>query len=239
MTTSLEFENDARRFPQYYSESPTPPLLEQYLRSASFESFLDCGCGDGDLVRSLGYAGLLEKKKVFAVDLSQTRIERVRAAVPWIHASVDSAETLRTIEDKSIDFFTSTQVIEHVDDRAMLASIARVTRPGATVYLTTVWKKWYSWYFFRNNTGNWVLDPTHIREYRSDAELLDLVDPKIFYVLENVKVPVTYPIMDFLVRRAGITNGRIFENRAMNAARKIKIPIVGFYIWELVLRRRA
>lgn len=238
MPKTIDIEEYARRSLHYYSHEPPPPLLEKYLRSSPYASYLDCGCGDGDLLGRLRTAGLLEKKQAFAVDLSAIRIERLRKADPLVRATVDSVETLSTIEDGSIDFVASTQVIEHVDDRKMLDSIARVTKKGSTVYLTTVWKKWFGWYFYRN-AGRWVLDPTHVREYRADAELLDLVDRNIFDVLENDKTPFAFPIIDFFVRRAGCQNRKMFEGRALREARRIKFPIVGYYVWEIVLRRRA
>ena len=45
---------------------------------------------------------------------------------------------------------------------------------AGSLYLTTVFKGWYAWYFYRCE-GRWTVDPTHLREYRSDAELLPRV----------------------------------------------------------------
>jgi ubiquinone/menaquinone biosynthesis C-methylase UbiE len=113
--------------------------------------------------------GYLKNRKAYAVDLSQKRIDIIRSNFPEVIAAVDDAEALRTIEDNTIDFFLSTQVIEHVDQEKMLQSIDRVTKSGSTIYLATVLKKWYGWYFYRNN-GRWVIDPTHLREYQRAGE---------------------------------------------------------------------
>lgn len=231
----MNIEHYSKVAPQYYQED-IPRLLDIYLKSENFSSILDCGCGDGSLLYALTRRNDLRAKKIFAIDLSQKRIELVRKIDADIIATVDSAEKMDTIVDQSIDFFISTQVIEHVDDKKMITKIAEKVKNGGTVYVSTVFKKWYGWYFYRNH-GTWVLDPTHLREYTSEEQLLDLFDKEKFVLLENSKQLQWFPVSDFFIKRLGLRDRKLYENRLMQVMRKVKIPIPGYYNWEIILRR--
>lgn len=232
---AMNIEQYSKIAPQYYQDE-VPPLLGKYLDTAHFMTLLDCGCGDGSLVYALSRREDIGTKKIFALDLSQKRIELVKKIHPNIRATVDSAEEMATIEDYSIDFFISTQVIEHVDDEKMIEKIAEKVRAGGTIYISTVFKKWYGWYFYRNN-GRWVLDPTHIREYTSEEQLLGLFDQSRFDFLEEAKQLQWFPVLDFFIKRLGMRNRRLYENRFLQFLRKVKIPIPGYYNWEIVFRK--
>src|SRR5258707_916043 len=121
----MDIEAYAAQVPQYYSLD-VPPMLERYLIARKPGNILDCGCGDGSLLYALKNKGLLVGRKVFAIDLSKTRVNLVRGIDDAFIVKVDSAEDIATAPNDSIDFLASTQVIEHVDDRKMIASIARV-----------------------------------------------------------------------------------------------------------------
>ena len=231
----MDIEAYSQSSPHFYGVA-IPALLKKHLDASTFRSVLDCGCGDGSLMYALKQGGYLAKRETYAVDLSQNRIELVRQIDPSIRAYVDSAEVLGRIPDSSIDFFISTQVIEHIDDKKFAAVIRRVVRTNGTIYLNTVFKKWYGWYFYRNN-GQWMLDPTHLREYRTDNELLALFDPQDFTCIETRKSLIWFPVMDFLVKLSGTKNRQIYENRLIALLRKIKVPVPGYYLWEIVLRR--
>ncbi|KKT13250.1 MAG: hypothetical protein UV95_C0003G0124 [Candidatus Falkowbacteria bacterium GW2011_GWF2_43_32] len=232
---TVNIEEYARLAPQYYN-GLIPLLLKKYLNSESYDSILDCGCGDGSLLYALDRAGYLKGKKILAIDLSRNRIEIVKKINGTINASVDSAENLETVADVSIDFFISTQVIEHVDDRKMIEAIKKKVRAGGIVYISTVFKKWYGWYFYRNK-GKWVLDPTHLREYSSDCQLLDLFNQNNFQFLEVKKTLQWFPISDFFIKRIGLADRKLYENMIMKIIRKIKIPILGYYNWEIILKK--
>lgn len=232
----MNIEKYAEIAPQFYKEN-LPELLKKYLIASKWETLLDCGCGDGDLLWGLKKINKLNGKKIFAIDLSKRRISLVKKIDPKISASVDDAETLSSIKDNSIDFYISTQVIEHVDDRKMIAQIEKKVKKRGTIYISTVFKKWYGWYFYRNN-NKWVLDPTHLREYSSDSELLDLFCKEKFNLIENKKVLQWFPISDYLIKKIGLKNRSLYEkNVLMRLIRKIKLPIIGYYDWEIVLEK--
>lgn len=230
-------EEYARILPQYYGTT-IPKKLKKYLDATSFTSLLDCGCGDGALLYALKQNNYFKNRKISAVDLSKNRIDLVRKIDPKIHAYVDSAETLKRIKNNSIDFFMSTHVIEHVDDKKMLDAIDRVVRKNGTIYIATIFKKWYGWYYYRKN-GKWVMDLTHLREYSRDEELLNLIDKKKYIIIEMQKNQLYFPVIDFFIRRLFIKNRQLFVNNTFfNIIRNIKIPAVGYYNWEIILRKK-
>jgi len=228
----------ARSHPQF-DDDIVPALLERYISSKSFPTILDAGCGEGSLVRALikrSYVG----ERVLACDASSTRVAHLARERAPIHAFVDDVEELKNVKSGSVDFFISSQVIEHVDDVRMLNAVARVTYPGSLIYLSTIQKRWYGWYFYRSKAG-WALDPTHLREYRSDEELFDRIDPKKFVVIENQKTPLLFPIADFILRCMREQNHDPFiyrRNALLKTLRKIAFPVIGYSMWELILERR-
>jgi 2-polyprenyl-3-methyl-5-hydroxy-6-metoxy-1,4-benzoquinol methylase len=231
---AMDIEEYARH--RHFYDDEVPPLLDRELQSRSWKSYADLGCGDGSLLLALRARGYFRGREVHALDLSRTRIDRVRVLCPEVDASVGSAQDLQGFPDGSLDFVVSTQVIEHVpDDQKMISEIARVLAPGGTAYLTTIYKKWYGWYFYRCN-GRWVIDPTHLREYRSDAELLGDGTPAGLTVVENRKTPLAFPLADFFLRRAG-ADSRVYSNARLRALRGVRVPIPGYHNWELVLRK--
>lgn len=231
-----DLELHSKRFVQYYG-MPIPSLLEKYLKSSKFYSILDCGCGDGVLLEALKIRGYLKKKRVDAIDLSKRRITNVKKLDKFINARIDSAEELNTVRDKSVDFFISTQVIEHVDDKKMLDTIQRVLKKNGIAYISTVFKKWYGWYFYRRN-GKWVMDPTHLREYLKDEELLRLVDKRKFAIIEMQKHMIWFPLMDFILRKLYINDSKFFLNNIFfRQIRKISIPMLGYHDWQIILKK--
>lgn len=232
----MKIEEYARNLPIYY-DTAIRPILKKYLNKTSFSSLLDCGCGDGSLLYALKHSNYFKNRKINAIDLSKNRIELVKKIDPQINAFVDNAETLSKIQDESIDFFISTHVIEHVDDKKMINTISRVVKKNGIVYLATVFKKWYGWYYYRKN-GKWVMDLTHLREYTRDEELLDLINKNKYKILEQQKTRLYFPVIDFFIRRLLIKNRELFvNNKFFNFLRNIKIPVIGYYNWEIILKK--
>ncbi len=216
-----------------------PALLMRILKTYSWQSYLDLGCGDGWLLSSLKNRGFFQGKRVAAVDLSESRIQVVRGLDSNFECHVSSAESIPMIQDASIDLLVSSQVIEHVPSQEnMLKEMHRVLIPGGLAYLSTVHKKWYGWYFYRCN-GKWALDPTHLREYRSDDELLGPISVAGLKVIEARKELFWFPLSDFILRRLLPANAArgLYRKRWLQALRRIRVPIPGYYNWELVLQR--
>jgi len=236
LSKRINIEDYAKTGTQYYN-GEIFPLLEKYVKFKKYNSLLDCGCGDGGTLCALKKQGFLENKEVYALDLSESRIKLVKKIDGNIKAFVDNAEIMSNIKDNSIDFLICEQVIEHVDHAKLLNSISRVVKRGGIIYLSTVFKKWYGWYFYRNN-GKWVLDPTHLREYKNDSELFNFIDKDEFEILENEKKLIFFPLIDSSVKRLNIKNREIYNNKFLRLLRKIKRPVPGYYYWEIVLHKK-
>jgi 2-polyprenyl-3-methyl-5-hydroxy-6-metoxy-1,4-benzoquinol methylase len=229
-------EGYAERHRHFFGDE-VPALLRECLDADGIKTILDAGCGDGALVRALHDGGYLgEGRELWACDLSKSRVERVQRSGASVRAFVDDVEELREVPDGAIDLFVSSQVIEHVDDARMIRAIERVTRPGSTIYVSTVFKRWYAWYFYRSPAG-WALDPTHLREYRRDAELLDKFPSSTFRLKKSLKTPVAYPIGDAVLRATGTAQDVYLRSELWRALRRVRVPILGYKIWEVVLER--
>ncbi len=196
-------------------------------------SVLDVGCGDGGLLDALH--DIRSDVRYKGVDLSEDRLLVLRRARPFIEATVDNAETLATVASASIDVLLSSQVIEHVDDAAMLTTIARVLKPGGRAYVSTVWKTKHAWYYHR--AGNkWALDPTHLREYQSESELIPLIEKAALTLVRQERTPIAYPLADPILKK--LARGRRLPEW-VNQVRRVRIPILGYSLWEMELNKPA
>ncbi len=221
---------------QYYATT-IPYLLKKYLENTKYKSLLDLGCGDGSMLYSLKKNGYFRGKKIYGVDLSPKSISLVKKIDPKISAYVDNVENIKNIKNNSIDFIVSTMVIEHVDDKKLLKTVDKVLKNKGIAYITTVFKKPYAWYYNRRD-GKWVMDVTHLREYEKDEELMKLINKRKYSVMESNKSLLWFPLVDFITRRLLIKNRKFFtENLFLNIIRKIQIPIIGYYTWEIVLEK--
>ena len=215
-----------------------PGLLLQYMSNRDWHTFLDLGCGEGNLLYSANKRGILKGKGVYAVDISEKRIEVVRTISPDFSCSVDDACNLKTIPSNSVDILASAQVIEHVpDDLRMIKEIARVVRANGYVYLSTVFKRPGAVYIYRNH-GKSVIDPTHVREYTSDSELLGKLTENGFVVEKNVKSQMMRPVIGFtILSRLGAQRDIIQRNSVVRLLHELRFPIPGYFYWEVVARR--
>ena len=212
-----------------------PLLLAEIMRSENWQSCLEMGCGDGSLVRALDEQGYLAGKSACAMDISRERMGLVREAGTAIMGLVGDVSAT-PVRDGSIDLIITSQVIEHVDDDgAMVSEMHRLLRKDGVAYISTIFKKWYGWYFYRCN-GRWTIDPTHVREYTEDSQLLAKLVGSGFSISTNQKSLDGRPIMDAVLRRLGASRG-VYKNRFLRSLRSIELPIPGYYIWEIVCRK--
>jgi len=224
---------------QFYT-GEVPDLLIKGLETNTWTNVIDFGCGDGAILHAMDAVGLLDEKEVYALDGSNERLKAVHLINEKFNCIVSDVCDSK-LEDNSIDVTISTQVIEHVeDDAAMAREMHRVTKPGGIMYLTTVFKKSYGWYFYRCN-GKWALDPTHLREYSTDAQLVNILIAAGFDVLVNKKSIESRSVIDALMRRIGRRLGvgrSVYNSGMLRRVRKIKVPIPGYYHWELLCQKR-
>ena len=219
---------------QFFAER-IPALLGEALDQSDWKNVLDLGCGDGALLDALNKGGYFDGKTVYAIDLSQQRIDSASAIDESFVCSVADASDTR-LEDGSLDFLITDQVIEHVpSDEDMVREIRRVMAPNGNVYIGTVFKKKYAWYFYRCN-GKWTIDPTHVREYTQDAQLLDLLRKYGLQVIQSKKTMESRPLMDAILRRLGASRG-VYRMRGLKTLRRLRLPIPGYFNWEVLCRK--
>lgn len=223
------------RFGQFHVDD-IPILLSDILKTSTWVTLLDAGCGDGALLHALYLRTGMSNKSVYGLDVSKDRLKIVQDISAELNC-VNASACQVPLRDKSIDVLVSTQVIEHVpDDVAMAKEMYRVLDDYGTVYLSTVYKKPYGWYFYRND-GRWVLDPTHVREYTNN-DLLSILEDVGFQITKTNKTIDNRPLMDAIVRRLRFGRG-LYSNRFFKFLRKIKIPIPGYYNWEIVCVKKS
>ncbi len=228
----MNIEEYSQKATYFYTEN-IPPLLEKILKNHEVETLLDIGCGDGTLLKALQTKNYLKNKTVFATDLSKNRLQRVKRINKSFICLKRNAENLHNIEDSSIDLLISTQVIEHVqNDLNMIKEVKRILKPKGRAYITTVFKKWYGLYFYRNN-GHWRLDPTHVREYTKDKELLNNIKKYNLEIVESQKSLFWFSILDYFFRKLNISQEIFIRGRFLRTLQLIKLPILGYYNWEI------
>ena len=213
-----------------------PNVLADILEKEKWHSFVDLGCGDGSLLNALNNRNFIHNKEVYAVDLSQKRINNVKLINDNFKCIVSDATNVKALENNSIDIVVSTQVIEHVDDEKMINEFNRVLSKNGIIYLTTVYKKKYAWYFYRNSEGERVLDPTHLREYSNDKELIQFFKKNDLVVELNNKRILRYSLLNFFIKKLKIDRNKALKFNFLS--KFLMIPIPGYYIWELVLKRK-
>jgi len=223
----------------YFYTEDIPKKLELLVKQRNIRSLLDLGCGDGTTLFALKKRGLLKNKNVFAVDLAKERIFKTQKVDKNFHCFISDACNLDGIVEKnSLDLVISSQVIEHVKTpQELIRQVRIVLKQNGYFYLSTVFKKWYAWYFYKNNNGKWVLDPTHLREYRTDGELIPLLKKLGFRVIYNNKTLWRFPITDFFLKRFGFGSNIYQKSKLLSALRSIKLPILGYYYWEIICRK--
>jgi 2-polyprenyl-3-methyl-5-hydroxy-6-metoxy-1,4-benzoquinol methylase len=165
----LDIEAYARRHPTFVGVA-LPAMLARIARPGVIA---DLGCGDGATIAALNAAGLLGPT-TFAVDLSETRVRNAERIAPRVSGIVSDA-AVTGLAEASVDGVVCSQVIEHVpDDRAVACEIARILKPGGWWYVSSVARRRRSWWLYQVD-GERRLDPTHIREYASIREFVNVL----------------------------------------------------------------
>lgn len=232
----MDIESYSHLAIQYYRQELPLLLLSNIPKNRI--NILDCGCGDGSTISAL--INIIDlQSKLFAVDLSHQRIKLIKKNFGQrVIASVDNAETLSTVADKSIDLFISEQVLEHVNDHKMVSTITRVTKKNSVIYISTVVKSKHAWYFYKNNKNINVLDPTHLREYQNKSSVLKLFNQTDFQFISEHYQLFHFPVLDVIFKLLKISNRRIFSHHQLNFLRHLTFPIHGYFKYEIVLKRK-
>jgi len=207
-------------------------------------SILDLGCGDGRLLFALHRKGLLNNvNEIVGVDISEKRIDRMTKKLPFVTGVVSDALNVKGYPSSSFDYIICSQLIEHVeDDDALVLEIKRLLKRGCLAYTSSVIKSWYGVYFYFSN-GSFRLDPSHIREYKSADEFVDLIASKGFEVISVDTRQVMFPLIDLVIRlfvKIGVmeADASFFQkHKLFSKVRKLRVPVVGYKRVEVLVKK--
>jgi ubiquinone/menaquinone biosynthesis C-methylase UbiE len=167
-----------------------PLLLE---RVAKPGVLADLGCGDGSNIWALHRAHKLGSA-TYAIDLSPDRVRQAEKAAAGVQGVVADA-TATTLPDACVDGVIASQVIEHLpDDRLLAAEITRILKPGGWWYIGSVLRSSHAWWVYRNEEGERLLDPTHLREYRTRGDFEAAIAHPGLAVAEIGETPFRFPL---------------------------------------------
>lgn len=208
----MDFNEYSQTFLHFHTDE-IPDLLIKYLNGKDV-TLVDLGAGDGALLVALKLSGhLVNSNKVVAVDLSTERCDRLRQYTDFQVICSDVTH-IPEIMEHSIDFVICTQVIEHVDQIKLLEEISRILKPDGTVYIASLVRKWYGWWYYKTAAGKWAMDPTHLREYASKEEYEGVIKSAGFHVAETKLSPLKLSVFEFLLRRLIVP---IFKPKGINS----------------------
>lgn len=241
----VDFDQYSQQSVHFFSRR-IPKLLERWLGSTSPDSsYIDVGCGDGQLVWALKETGHLSPtNRVYGVDISPIRLQRFESLTGFTGVRAED-HRIPDISTGSIDMALSTMVIEHIpDDAGHVLEMARIVRPGGMLYLSTVIRKRGAWYFRKAPDGRRVLDPTHLREYPNVAGVIQLVEAGGFVIREQrlarLVFPVAHPLVRWFHARWPIKNvQRLFLTDFARWLEVIAIPIPRYRSIEIIAERAA
>jgi ubiquinone/menaquinone biosynthesis C-methylase UbiE len=198
----------------------------------------DIGCGDGALIYALSRAGRLGEL-TYAVDRSAERVAAAADLAPGVHGVVADA-TCTTLPDESVDGVIVSQVIEHLADDSMLApEIARILRPGGWWYVGSVLRGPRAWWIYKRN-GERLLDPTHVREYRSSETFVSVLAHSHLSLVEVQTSPFRFAVTDLAARALVFARiiapeqvSRLYVGRRfLSSARRVTIRVPGYSLIE-------
>lgn len=241
----MNWERYAEKVP-YFADLAIPSNLEDILKKLNREfSLIDLGCGDGTFLWALHNKGLLENaNRIVGVDISKKRIKRSKQYCPFVEGIVSDVQNLSQIHDNAFDIVISSQVIEHVpDDSQMLKEVHRILKPIGYFYISTVIKKWYGFWIYWNN--GFKLDPTHLREYKSKEEFINLLENHGFEIIQLKIRNLKFPVVDLFLRvlfKIGMINlssDFYLKHKKVKRVRgRTKLKIVGYKKVESILMKR-
>lgn len=197
---------------------------------------IDFGCGRGTCLFCLEQLGY---RNLFGMDFCNSIPDGFLQYTKFTKGDVVESN----LKADDFDGLISTMVIEHVDESMFVDEVYRILKKGGVALITSVLKGRFSWYFYRNREGQCVVEPTHVKEYRSIDEYKSLFKDK-FDIIYIAKPRLAYSCLDplfraiFNITRWNFLQTTLVKNLFLNKIRKIRLPIPGYYSIEILVRKR-
>jgi SAM-dependent methyltransferase len=225
---------------RHFYTAALPPLLLETVTERGAGVVADLGAGDGATLWALEQRGLLGDT-AYAVDLSEERVARAEAISPTIRGVVADVTRVDALADGSVDGVIASQVIEHLDDdRALVPEIARLLADGGWWYVGTVLRGPRAWWIYHVD-GRWQLDPTHVREYAAEQDVLAALEHPLLRIDRVQTTPLRYPIVDLALRGAAAAHvlphdalaGAYARRPSLARARRLRLRVPGYSLLEV------
>ncbi len=234
----MDYEEQYSKY-QVHFLGDKPGFIDCIDVDLNHKKVVDLGCGGG--INSYYIKEKYPHSHVVPIDLSLIRCLKCRENAQTTPVKADILKI--PLRDASVDFVVCTMVIEHVpEDNVLVEEISRILKNGGTLVMTSVIKGKYAWYFRKNKDRTPVLDPTHVREYRSVDEFKKLfVDYRIQRVVTK---RIAFSPFRFLYRVAyklglisNIDSKAFLTNGFLNNLLKYKISVPGYQEIEICCKK--
>ena len=237
---------------RYFLTEWMPPLLRATAERSPPRVLADLGAGDAGTLWPLDRAGLVGET-IYAVDISAEHVALCERLSPKVQGIVSDVAHVDELPDASVDAVISSQVIEHLpDDRVLAPEIARLLKPGGWFYVASVIRGPYAFWLYKGKPPapeRWQLDPTHMREYESEAHFRSALEhPGLELDVvrsSQLKFPLTDPLFRIaakarLLDRAELPEIYLRLPRALRGARRtLGVPIPGYRWVEATGHKRG
>lgn len=230
---TAQIDTYAKRHPQLGGIAVIPPLLQRALRASRTDArVLDIGCGEGATLRALDtFAPHVD---AIGCDLSSERVTIARSH--GMEAVVADCAILPW-PDAHFDLVITRHVIEHVDnEQTMLNEAARVLQPNGLLYLETPRRLRGAWYPYRNRYRKFVLDPTHLREYRAAAEVTSRFEHAGLQLVDSREARIHYEL-GHIIRHVIRRHRRVSDTGRRSRLAGIRIRVPRYRELQLLVRR--
>jgi len=197
---------------------------------------VDLGVGGGTLLDNVSK---ITKGKIIGIDQSNVALNKIKINFPFVETRC--ADVLQTgLHNSSVDTVLSTMTIEHVDDVKMLKEVGRILETRGYFFVTSVVKKPWAMYFYKNYKGEVVLEPTHLREYKSLEDFNHLLENNNFQIIFSSQSIIRFSIIDPLIKLLStfFNLREILNNSIIDKIRLYsRIPIPGYYAVEVLCKK--
>jgi len=202
----------------------------------------DYGSGAGTLLYNVRR---FSNAKLLGIEQSEVAIKQSKCLIP--QTNITKGDIMNNpFKNECIDFIFSTMVIEHVDDKNFAREVYRTLKPGGYFFVTSVIKGKNAWYFYKNASGETVLEPSHIKEYKSIRDLEDVLKPIGFTIIKSSSPRICFPLVDpffrllikFSAIKKFVRKKNLLEWKPIEILRLLtQIPIPGYCAVEILAKK--